>query len=680
MAPDPTAPHPIVVHGNAILPNGPSLPKDASGTNYILIRTLDELTEENLKVLMDHKVDLLWKLGDNVSLCKYLPSDLKKLQSLGFVESALVYDESLKVRSGLKNGNAEDAVNISVVLFDFDLATTTRITNRIKTELNPDIIKGLDGVINFKTVRKNLAQIAKHDEVRAIEENLAIGTHNNVSAVIMGVGRSNEAAFTNKYPRIAALTGAGSVIAICDTGVDTNHAAFAGHGTVVHRAKYGPFTDDDVDGHGTHVAATALGRTASAGGTFLNITGIAPGAGLYAQKFLLLSNQENVDLYNKYSLFDEPAKDHAGSANIHSNSWGPTVHQDSNQPVYGAHDAQQLDRAAHDNPNVLYIFSAGNDGEVTAPAAQIGSYASAKNVLTVGACYSQRPIKAMTIHNVNYKERYDTAGAVSNPDRVAPFSSKGPPLPAGNNEQRVKPDVIAPGASILSARSSTCRPEILTKHLQASGDVPADANQFLFMSGTSMAAPAVAGMAALLREALRSNDNKIAAVPPESITSALLKAIIINSAGTLLGFPETRQGYGRVNMEKALTIVREGWFYSGEYGFMGNPIEIERFFPVATGVAHNQVQFPPNQRNLKVAMVYIDNDGMAIQDQIKLIVHARTGTQGAADRVELGMDPKTNVQQAFLINLAVGQRFTIRAQRAGGYRGSTYFAFAWYCG
>ncbi|KAH0556840.1 hypothetical protein GP486_005374 [Trichoglossum hirsutum] len=136
---------------------------------------------------MDHKVDLLWKLGDNVYLSKYLPSNPKILQSLGSVESALVYDMSLKVRSGLK------------------------------TELNPDITKDLNGIINFKTVRKNLA----------------IGIHNNMSAVIMGVGRSNQVAFTNRYPESAALTGAGSVNAICDTGVDTNHAAFAGNGTVV---------------------------------------------------------------------------------------------------------------------------------------------------------------------------------------------------------------------------------------------------------------------------------------------------------------------------------------------------------------------------------------------------------------------------------------------------------------
>src|SRR5262249_51800380 len=73
-----------------------------------------------------------------------------------------------------------------------------------------------------------------------------------------------------------------------------------------------------------------------------------------------------------------------------------------------------------------------------------------------------------------------TGGAVDGQDQLAWFSNMGPRL----NDSALKPDIVAPGVDILAARSH---------FVDGTGD-------YQTMSGTSMAAPHVAGAAAILAE------------------------------------------------------------------------------------------------------------------------------------------------------------------------------------
>lgn len=54
------------------------------------------------------------------------------------------------------------------------------------------------------------------------------------------------------------LTGAGAVVAVLDTGIDPAHSAFQGMELV--RRNFTNASDDDEDGHGTHCAGTIFGR------------------------------------------------------------------------------------------------------------------------------------------------------------------------------------------------------------------------------------------------------------------------------------------------------------------------------------------------------------------------------------------------------------------------------------
>lgn len=127
------------------------------------------------------------------------------------------------------------------------------------------------------------------------------------------------------------------------------------------------------------------------GGHYLR-TGNTPGSGYSCNQLLsdnkgvaygsklaffdLGDNQDN--LYTPSNVQDIFSAAYSATARVHSNSWG-------SGGVY-TYEAQDLkvDTFAYDNPEMLIVFAAGNDGAEGMPGT-VGSPALAKNVLTVGA-------------------------------------------------------------------------------------------------------------------------------------------------------------------------------------------------------------------------------------------------------------------------------------------------------
>ncbi|SDI62228.1 S8 family serine peptidase [Alteribacillus bidgolensis] len=113
-------------------------------------------------------------------------------------------------------------------------------------------------------------------------------------------------------------------------------------------------------------------------------------------------------------------------------------------------------------------------------------------------------------------------------DHMAFFSSRGPVT----RSWKIKPDVVAPGVDIDST-------------------VP---NGYLALNGTSMAAPHIAGAAALLKQA-RPEWN------PEQIKAALMNTAVSLTDDSDNDYPPFVQGAGRVEMRKAIrtdTLVYPG--------------------------------------------------------------------------------------------------------------------------
>jgi len=150
-----------------------------------------------------------------------------------------------------------------------------------------------------------------------------------------------------------------------------------------------------------------------------------------------------------------------------------------------------------------------------------------------------------------------------NATNMATFSSRGPTLDA-----RLKPDIVAPGAMIFSARSDG-------KHYthQCAGFEPDLGNSSVTtMSGTSMATPITAGLAALVRQYFTDGWYPSGAKTPAdgySPSSAVMRAMILTSGEDLLGVvdvtggglfaaipaaPSFYQGHGRIQLDTVLKL------------------------------------------------------------------------------------------------------------------------------
>ncbi|WP_405831838.1 S8 family serine peptidase [Streptomyces sp. NBC_01176] len=234
----------------------------------------------------------------------------------------------------------------------------------------------------------------------------------------------------------AGLTGKGVTVAVLDTGVDVTHPDLAGRVFATKSFIEGQEVADR-NGHGTHVTSTVGGSGAASDG---KERGVAPGAALAVGK--VLSDQGSGSDSQIIAGMEWAARD--VHAKVISMSLGSTEPSDGTDPMAEAVDALSEETGA------LFVVAAGNTG---APSS-IGSPGAADAALTVGA--------------------------VDSDDQPAYFTSGGPRY--GDNA--LKPDLSAPGVDILAARS---------------GLVDGD-GYYTSMSGTSMATPHVAGVAALLAE------------------------------------------------------------------------------------------------------------------------------------------------------------------------------------
>ena len=422
-----------------------------------------------------------------------------------------------------------------------------------------------------------LAELAYSEDVEWIEPKIMYQIHNDeADAVIKTEWVAQLANMQALNSNWAGLDGEGIVVTVGDSGQDTGvndstmHDDFedhiwgirswpitsSGQGSCPGNSNFDDGAADD-NGHGTHVAGSVLGDgTASSG----QIQGSAPEADLLVHSFgqvctdssgttesTLMGIPDDIN-----DAFDEAAEN--GSL-VHTNSWGVPTSVYSWAAGYYSSNSRQADEAANTHENMTILFAAGNDGHDGNSDGEVdldsqGPPSSAKNIISVGASENNRP-------SINNKwgsmwpsdfpaNPVKDDKAADNTDGMSAFSSRGP-----MQDDRIKPDVVAPGSFILSTKSSVAGSCGWGSHTNSA---------YCYMGGTSMATPLTAGASALLLEHLKDN------IGHSDPSSALVKALMTANADDMAGqysdstngagetAPNNHEGWGRVNMENSMEM------------------------------------------------------------------------------------------------------------------------------
>ena len=229
-------------------------------------------------------------------------------------------------------------------------------------------------------------------------------------------------------------------------------------------------------------------------------------------------------------------------ARISTNSWGADVSGSYNT------DAQLYDSMTRDargsvagNQELLFIFANGNAGP---SLGTVGSPATAKNVLSVGASETSNPDAS------NGDGCGKNASDGDDARDMASFSSRGP-----SDDGRIKPEIVAPGTFI---QGNASQPDFNGSGVcgAASNDFSAPGDDALFpagsiytwSSGTSHSTPGIAGYTSLITEFL---DRVYDVTSP---SPALVKAYVVHSGRQITGsganedLPGNNQGFGIADM------------------------------------------------------------------------------------------------------------------------------------
>jgi subtilisin family serine protease len=353
--------------------------------------------------------------------------------------------------------------------------------------------------------------------------------------------------------RALGLTGTGVTVAVLDSGIKADHPDLAGR-----IAEARDFTNTSPDasdnvGHGTHVAGIIGGTGAASAGRY---EGVAPGV-------TLINGKVCVPAGCPLSAIIAGMEWAAPRARVINMSLGGPP-SDGTDPV-----SQSLDNLTMQH-GTLFIVAAGNAGRPLS----VSSPASAREAVAVGSVTKQ--------------------------DTLSVFSSQGPRV----GDFAIKPDLAAPGSSIVSARVPGT--EV--------GEVDPVDDNYVRVSGTSMATPQVAGAAALLLQ------------QHPDWTGAQLRAALTSSTATIADATVFEQGAGRLDVGRAVT---QSVFASGTASFGLIPWPHDR--PATHTVTY--ANYGSESVTLDLALAVTDGQGSPAPDGM-FTVDAGTVTvpaQGTAD-------------------------------------------------
>jgi len=315
------------------------------------------------------------------------------------------------------------------------------------------------------------------------------------------------------------VDGTGVTVAVIDSGIYAAHADFGDAITGQPRvARFVDFVNNaasayDDYGHGTHVAGIIAGNGADSGGSH---AGIAPAAQLVVLKVLDASGGGRIS--DVIAALDYVVS-HRAELGIR------VVNLSVGTGVYESYNSDPLTLAAKQavDAGVVVVASAGNAGRNQQGQTQYGGITAPGNapwVLTVGAAST-----------MGTADRSD--------DTIAGFSSRGPTAV----DHSAKPDLVAPGVGTESTVSPNSTLYNTKAPYLVGGTASTWYQPYLSLSGTSQAAPVVAGTVALM---LQANP---------SLTPNAVKAILEFTSQVYPSYDPLTQGAGFLNAAGAVGLA-----------------------------------------------------------------------------------------------------------------------------
>jgi serine protease AprX len=381
----------------------------------------------------------------------------------------------------------------------------SKAERRAKRTANDDDIRREGGRINHRLglidgdgvtlSARAIARLSRNDKIKAISLDRALRVH---AAPLASLGT-----ITAKAPQVwnnHNFKGNNVTIAVLDSGLpasaDLSNVLF-GVDVVTNTT-----TLDDLGGHGAHVAGIIAGNGSLSDGAY---QGVAPLARLISVK---VTTNDGVATYSSIIRGLQWVVANAATYNI------KVINMSLGADAITSFVDDPLDAAVELAwfRGVTVVSSAGNAGPGPGTVSVPGND---PYIITVGA--------------------YDDNGTESTADDVIPdWSSRGP-TPFDNLQ---KPDLVASGRRIVSLRAPG-------SFLDLTMPDRVESVNYFRLSGTSMAAPQVAGTVALMLNA-RPN-----------LTPNQIKYILKQTARPL-PFPATSVGVGALDSEAAVALAIQG--------------------------------------------------------------------------------------------------------------------------
>jgi subtilisin family serine protease len=525
---------------------------DAASEQLYLVQFVGPVKNQWVSELKS-SAEIVSYIPNNAYLVRANADGLASINSLAakgtFVQWTGAFKPSYKIAPEIPLGSDEEIA----VTVQFASTDAARDVQDLVARSSASVIGTPTSILNYTNIRirvhsRSLADVARMSNVLWIEPWTEPVLNDEKQGLILA-GKLTGSEPASSYLAWLQSKGIASspdfTVDVADTGIDQGqldpqvlHQDFlnaAGAARVMYARNVvdQEIVPQDTQGHGTINASIVGGYNVGTVFPFVDPNGYRYGLGTHPYVKLGVTQIFAPDFTNP-SFPSMVSMMYRDGARISNNSWG------SYNNTYTT-DCQTYDSLVRDaqstvqgNQEMTVVFSSGNKG----PGGQLTSPGNAKNVIMVGASENLRAgLDGCQI---------DSSGADDIMSLIS-FSSGGP-----TTDGRTRPDIVAPGTHIQGARSQSrsynaggvCGP----------GNYPLGQSLYTWSSGTSHAAPAVSGGAAIVRQLFQQATGK----PP---SPAMVKAYLTNSTSYMTGLmagdslPGANQGWGLMSLGRALDDV-----------------------------------------------------------------------------------------------------------------------------